>query len=199
MKAPLIAAAIVLALGARPAAADECLDRFVKILTDVSEKGPVKIRVTRQYKGIPSTENMHFSLNAGHWMSAMIRPANAPWSLGYKGALYTSTDKGKTWKKVREMQAQGPQERLKALRENAKTARNARCGQATLDGAPHDTVEGDYTHQQGTETEYHNKYWIRRDTGFIRKAIYTFKSPTITGRTIQLIEKAPGLTLPKPE
>ena len=200
MKAFITAAAISsAALQPATATADECLDRFVKILTDVSEKGPVKIRVTQQYKGAPAMENMHYSLNSGHWMTKMLKPASAPWSLGYRSVLYTSTDRGKTWKKARVMQGQSPQAKLKALQENAKTARNARCGQETLDGAAFDTVEGDYTHQQGMKIEYHNKYWIRKDDGFIRKAVYTFKARNISGRTTQLINKAPDLTLPRPE
>ena len=200
MKYSLLAAAVLaLALGARPAAADACLDRFVKILTDVSEKGPVKIHVTQQYKGAPATESVHYGLSSGHWMTEMVKPVNAPWALGYKGALYTSTDKGKTWKKARAMPMPTPEERMKALRENAKTARNTRCGTETLDGATYDTVEGDYTFQGNMKIEYHHKYWLDPQSGFIRKAVYTFRSRAISGHVTQLIEKAPGLTLPIPE
>ncbi len=200
MNAPLLAAAaIALSLGAQPAVAGACLDRFVKILTDVSEKGPVKIHVMQQYKGAPATENVHYSLSSGHWMTKMLKPANAPWSLGYGNALYTSTDKGKTWRKVREMQTQSPEAKLKTLKENAKTARNAKCGTETLAGATYDTVEGDYTFQGNMKIEYHHKYWIDPQSGFIRKAVYTFRSRAISGHITQLIEKAPALTLPKPE
>ena len=199
MKAPFFAAVLALVMGAGPAAADACLDRFVKILTDVSEKGPVKIHVTQQYKGAPATENVHYSLNGDHWMTEMVKPANAPWSLGYGNVLYTSADRGKTWKKVRVMQAQSPEAKLKALKENAKTARNARCGTETLDGTTYDTVEGDYTFHGGMKIEYHHKYWIDPQTGFIRKAVYSFRARAISGHITQLIEKAPGLTLPKPE
>ena len=195
----LIIAALVFSAALQSAVADECLDRFVKILMDVSEKGPVKIHVVQQYKGAPVMENMHYSLDSGYWMTEMIKPASAPWSLGYGNVLYTSSDKGRTWKKVRVMQGQAPEAKLKALRENARTARNAKCGQESLDGAAYDTVEGDYTHQQNMKIEYHNKYWIRKDDGFIRKSVYTFKARNFSGRSTQLIEKAPDLTLPKPE
>ncbi len=198
MKA-LLATACALALGTQPAAADACLERFVRILTDVSEKGPVKIRVTQQYKGAPATENVHYGLSSAHWMTQMVKPANAPWSLGYRGALYTSSNKGKTWKKVRALPTPTPEERLKALMKNARTARNARCGTEMLDGAPHDTVEGDYTFQGNMKIEYHHKYWITPETGFIRKAVYSFRARAISGHITQLIEKAPGLALPTPE
>ena len=199
MKAPFIVAAVALALGAQPAVADACLDRFVKILTDVSEKGPVKIHVTQQYKGAPATEGVHLGLSGDHWMTQMLKPANAPWSLGYKNVLYTSTDKGKTWRKVRAMPMPTPEERLKALKKSAKTARNAKCGTETLDDATYDTVEGDYTFSGGMKIEYHHKYWLNPETGLIRKAVYTFRSRAISGHITQLIEKAPGLTLPTPE
>ena len=200
MKHSLLAAAVLaLVPGAQPAVADACLDRFVKILTDVSEKGPVKIHVTQQYKGAPETENVHYSLSGDHWMTQMLKPANAPWSLGYKGALFTSSDKGKTWRKMRAMPMPTPEERLKALKKSAKTARNTKCGTEMLDGAIYDTVEGDYTFSGGMKIEYHHKYWITPDTGFIRKAVYTFRSRAISGQVTQFIEKAPGLTLPKPE
>ena len=195
----LAASALFLSVNLQPAMADECLDRFVKILTDISEKGPVRTHVIQQYKGAPATETYHYNLNAGHWMSEAIKPATGAWSLGYNNILFTSTDKGKTWKKVRVMAGQSQQAKLKALQENAKTARNAKCGQETLDGVTYDTVEGDYTYLQNMKTEYHNKYWINRDTGFIRKAVYTFKASNFSGQTTQLIEKAPGLTLPTPE
>ena len=199
MKTPLIAAAVALALGAQPALADACLDRFVKILTDVSEKGPVKIHVTQQYKGAPATENVHYSLSSGHWMTKMLKPANAPWSLGYKGALFTSSDKGKTWRKVRALPMPTPEERLKALKKSAKTARNAKCGTETLAGATYDTVEGDYTFQGNMKIEYHHKYWLDPSSGFIHKAVYTFRSRAISGHITQLIERTPTLTLPMPK
>ncbi len=200
MKAPFFAAAVLaLVTVAGPAAADACLDRFVKILTDVSEKGPVKIHVTQQYKGAPATESVHLGLSGDHWMTQMLKPANAPWSLGYKGALFTSSDKGRTWRKVRAMPMPTPEERLKALKKSTKTARNAKCGTETLDGATYDTVEGDYTFQGNMKIEYRHKYWLDPSSDFIRKAVYTFRSRAISGQTTQLIEKAPGLTLPTPE
>lgn len=198
MKTPL-AATVLLVFAAQPAAAEACLDRFVQLLTDVSDKGPIKIHVTQQFKGAPATENYHYQLSPDHWMSEMIKPANAPWSMGYKNVLYASMDKGKTWKKLRTLQGQGPEEKLKMLQKNAQTAKNATCGRETLDGAEYDTVEGDYTFQGNMKIAYHHKYWIDPKTGFIRKAVYTFDSGNLSGRVTQLIEKAPGLKLPTPE
>ena len=193
----ILLAAALLHLGGSVAMADACLDRFVEILTDRSDKGPVKAHVIQENAGAPAMENYHYSTSRDHWMTETIKPAGMAWSLGYKNVLYTSTDKGKTWQRVRTLEDE--QSTLKALRENARTARNAVCGKEDLDGVSHDTVEGDYTYRQNLKIEYHNKYWIDPETGFIRKSVYTFTAKNFKGRVVQLMEKAPGLSLPVPE
>ena len=47
----------------------------------------------------------------------------------------------------------------KNKRENAKTVKNASCGEEELDGAPHQTVEADFNTLQGSKTDNHYKYW----------------------------------------
>ncbi len=191
--------ALLILLSFTPTLAESCKDKFIRVLTDQSDKGPTKIHVTQEIKGGAKTTNYHYSLNEGHWMSEMITPANMAWTLVHNNTMYMSTDKGKSWKKVRDMNSnQNKKAAVANLKANAKTAKNAKCGKEELNGVMHETVEADYETLQNFKSENHNKYWINPKTGYISKAFYKMKAKNFESATTQLIEPAPKLTLPKP-
>ena len=203
MKHILEAAAVAVLLtsvATRPATADACEERFVRLLVDGNDSGPVKIHVTQEIKGAPVTENWFYQVSPGHWMTEIITPAGQPWVLTYDDVMYTSPDKGETWTKLRDLNSDANADGAKAdLMENAETARNAACGTDELDGVAYETVEADYDTLQNFKSENHHKYWVHPDTGFIAKAVYELKAESFESLTTQLIEAVPDLTLPTPE
>lgn len=183
-----------------PAAAETCEEKFVRLLMDGNGEGPVKIHVTQEIKGAAVTENLFYQLSPGHWMTEAVDPAGQPWVLTYEDVMYTSSDGGETWAKLRDLDSAANADTAKSnIKENAETARNAMCGTDVFGGITYDTVEADYDTLQNFKSENHNKYWVHPDTGFIAKAVYELKAETFQSVTTQLIEEAPGLTLPTPE
>jgi len=193
------AALLLLALPAESTLAETCEERFVHLLVDGNDEGAVKIHATQEIKGGPTTKNWFLQVSPGHWMSEPIEPPGQPWVLTYDNAMYTSTDGGKSWTKLRDTDSAGDAATSKAnLRENAKTTRNAVCGEETVDGNAYETVEADYDTLQNFKTENHFKYWVEPASGFIARATYAMKGNGFESFTTQLIERAPGLTLPTP-
>jgi hypothetical protein len=205
MTRPAISAALLLAatsLVALPShsLADACHDRFVRLLVEGNGDGPVKIHATQEIKGAPPSTNYFYQTEPGHWMTETIEPAGQPWVLTYNNTMYTSADEGETWTVLRELDSVQNQDAAdRGLRENAETVKNAKCGEEVLDGVAHDTVEADYTMVSAGGMENHTKYWVNRETGYIDKTTYLMKSDAFESLTTQMIEKAPGLDLPKPE
>jgi hypothetical protein len=195
-----VAVAALLTSTAQSAEADACEERFVRLLLDGNGNGPVKIHVTQEIKGAPVTENWFYQVSPGHWMTEMVTPADQPWVLTYDDAMYTSSDKGGTWTKLRDLDSDANADSAKAnMMENAETARNAACGTEELDGVAYETVQADYDTLQNFKSENHHKYWVHPDTGFIAKAVYELKAENFESMTTQLIEAAPDLVLPTPD
>ncbi len=193
-------AAVGLLLGTVQAGmADPCHDRFVELYKQLDQGVPTKTFVTTAFKGAPPMTNDFLYLNHDHHMSVPIDPPQA-WVLTYRNVMYQSSDEGKSWAKVRDLDAsQNAEGAIAAKAENAKTIRNAACGTEEIDGVAHDTLEADLTVSQGMVTENHYKYWVRPDDGFIVKAAYDTKAPNFEMAITQVIEKAPDLKLPTPE
>ena len=146
------------------------------------------------------SENYHYSVGTDHWMTEMLKPSTMAWSLVYKNTMYTSPNKGKSWKKIRTLDSeQNKKDTTRNLVENAKTTHNAVCSEEELEGIMHDTVEADYKTLQAFKTDNHHKYWISRKTGRVTKAFYKMKGKGFESLTTQIIEPTPGLTLPTPE
>ena len=187
-------------ISAGSAFADDCRDRFIKLLTVGNDEGPVKIHVTQEIKGAPASKNVFYQVTTGHWMTEMVEPATQDWVLTYDNTMYTSSDKGESWKKIRTLDSENNEEvARKNLTENSATTRNAVCGQEEVDGVLHDTVEADYDTLQNFKTENHFKYWVHPETGWITKATYLVKGQGFESFTTQLPTPAPGLELPTPE
>lgn len=197
---PAIAAAALLLASVQPGLSETCHETFVRHMIGGNDKGPVKIHVVQDIVGGSKSTNHFFQMSTGHWMTQMIDPANQPWTLTYNNTMYTSADKGKSWKKIRSFESQAQGEiALKNRKENAKTVKNAACGEEVLDGVMHDVVEAEFNTLQNFATENHFKYWVNRDTGWISKADYRMKGKGFESFSTQIIEAAPDLTLPTPE
>jgi len=144
---PIGTIAIVLAaLAVAPSArAENCTEKFVRLLINGNPDTPVVIGVVQTVNGGTPSKSTFSQLKLGHWMTATIEPANMQWTLGYNNSMFTSADKGKTWKKIRDMDsAKNKENGEQNRRENAKTVRDATCGDEVLDGVKHETVEATY-------------------------------------------------------
>ncbi|KPB01806.1 hypothetical protein [Ahrensia marina] len=180
--------------------ADDCRDRFTRLLIHGNGDEPVKIHVTQEIVGGQTSTNYFYQSEPGHWMTEMLVPKSQPWVLTHDNVMYSSQDKGESWTELRMLDSGNNQANAKdGLREDAKTANNAVCGEDTLDGVVHDTVEADYLSQRGAVTEVHAKYWVDRESGYITKTFYHMKNNGFESMTTQLIERAPDLILPVPE
>ncbi len=197
---PALAAIAILFVSALPAQAETCHEKFVRLMVGGNGDTPVKIHVIQNSKGAEPSKNDFFQQTTGHWMTVMIEPADQPWVLTYKNTMFTSADEGKSWTKIRTLDSeQNDENARKDRQENAKTVRDAACGEEALDGVAHDTVEADFNTLQNYKTENHYKYWVNRETGWISKATYQTKGEGFEGTSTQLIESAPDLALPTPE
>ncbi len=195
----LVAVALSTFALASPALAETCQEKFMRILVERNASEPVKIHATQKIKGGMATKNWNYQDGAGNWMTESIEPANLPWTLVQGDTMYTSMDKGKSWKKVRTMDtAHDPAETKKLQSERAKTVRNAKCGSEELDGTPHEVVEATYDMLGQFNAEVTDKYWVHPQTGYIPKLETTMKTETFESYTLQLVEPSPDLQLPKP-
>ncbi len=181
-----------------PAAAEACVEKFRRILVDRNETGPVKVTVTQQVKGAPATRNINYQAGPGHWMTEMIEPANGQWTLVHDDVMFTSTDKGATWKKLRALDsANNADQSRRNMEEAAATVKDAACGMEAIDGVAHDTVEASYE-IPAYKTAHRDKYWIEPSSGWIARSISMMKMSGFESTVTQVIERAPGLELPTP-
>jgi hypothetical protein len=194
----LLIAAMAFFVGGGGAFGETCTERFIQLMTDRTTKEPTKVLVTQQMKGGMKSVNWNYQDGKGNWLTEMVEPANAQWSMGLNNVLYSSTDKGKSWTKVRDMEAQNDAHQ-KSLDERAATVENAVCGTAELDGVVHDTVEADYKMLGSFEADIHDKFWVNQESGYVPRLETTMKNTTFESFLIQLLEPAPDLVFPNPE
>lgn len=194
-----LAIAIAMTLAAcLPANADACRERFIDLFTNRNATVPVKIHVTQEIKGGMTTKNYNYQNGPDHWMTEMIEPSNMAWSLVYDNAMFTSSDRGATWQKIRTLDsAHNSADNDKNLRDAAATAKDAVCGTEDIDGISHETVEASYEYVK-YKTAHRDKYWVNPKTGWIAKSTTLTKQAGFESFVTQIIEPAPGLDLPKP-
>jgi len=198
MRLPIVT--IALLLGAtQPTLSETCQEKFIHLMIYGNGDSPVKIELVTKIKGGSISKNNFYQVKTGHWMTEMIEP-ESPWSLGHNNKMYVSADKGKSWKKVRDMDSKKNfDQNIKNQKENSRTVKNATCGEEEYNGVMHDIVEADYNTLQNFKTQNHHKYWINKKTGFISMATYDTKGKGFASFTSQKAEPAPELKLPTPE
>jgi len=198
-----VIAALLLAVMGQSAFAETCEDGFARLLAERNpDRGPVRIHIFQEIVGMMKSENYHYSMGNGTMdgMTEMIEPENMMWSLFLGNKMYSSSDKGKTWDFVREMDAASDPEAVKAkLREDAKTASGVACASEELDGKAFDTVEGDYVSSMLQGASVHQKYWVEPDTGIIGKVTTNTKAQGVESNFTQIIEPWTDPKLPTPE
>ena len=193
-------AALLLVTSTIAAQSQTCEERFKTLLLEGNGDGPVKILAEQEIVGGMISKNWFYRAADGHWMSEMIEPSNMQWTLTYNNALYSSSDKGESWNKIRDVDsAQNATNAKAAMKQNAETVTNAKCSQDNFEDQTYDLIEGDYKTVAGFQSDNHHKYWVNPETGFIRKAFYHMKAEAFESKTTQLIEAASGLQLPTPK
>lgn len=196
----ILAATFLLLCSTQLAQSDTCRDKFISIVTDQTPKGPIKTDATTKLDSGVVMKNKFYQTELDHWMSEGVEPKGMPWTLSYKHAMYTSVDKGKTWKKLKALDSEkARQDAWNNLVEEAKSTKNTLCGEEEIDGVVYDWVEGEYSSHLNAKAEYRNKYWVNRQTKWVTKAIYEVTGAKYKSTVSQLIEKAPDLSLPIPE
>ena len=189
----------LLLVSAQSAQSEICRDKFIHFMTEYKGFFPVKNHIVSKPKGGKASTNKFYMTKIGHWMTEMITPPS-PWTLAYNNTMYTSSDKGKTWKKVRTMDSAKNNENTKRDQlKNAETVKNAKCGEEEYKGVMHDTVEAEYSYLQFASAKIISKYWVDRKTGYVAKNTSDLNSKSYSSFTTQETEPAPGLVLPTPE
>ena len=193
------AACAMLVVATLPAVAEPCAERFKRMLVERNDPGPVRIAVTQKVKGAPAMRSINHQASRGHWMTEMVEPANMQWTLVHDDRMFTSTDKGKTWAKLRTLDsAANAAQSRKNLEAAAATVKDAACATETVDGVTYDTVEGAYE-MAAHKTTHRDKYWIDPTTGWIARSESLTRMAGFESVVSQVIEKAPGLELPTPK
>lgn len=191
--------AVVLALAAATSAqADACKDKFSAYLIGGTKKvTPGVARITTQARG-KTTESAFVFLAGDHYMYRPVNPDKGMWALAWKTGRYTSTNKGKTWKKVGPVNA--TQERANATKhvaKQAKTATNVTCAVETINGVVHDVYKADIA-VTGAKLRSRHSYWVSRKIGMAVKSIYVSGAKGRESVTTQYWKPAGDATLPKP-
>ncbi len=179
-----------------PAMADSCKEEFIELMTNRTTTEPTRIHVVQDIRGAAKTVNLNYQDGKGNWRTEMLEPENAPWSMGIGNVLYTSSDKGKSWQKVREMDDANAAHDA-TMADRVSTVSNVQCGEEELDGVIHRTVEADYKMAGSFEADIHDKFWMNPETGYVPRLETTMKSASFESFLIQNLEPAPDLTFPQ--
>jgi hypothetical protein len=185
------------------ALADGCKQRFIDIVIFSKERGydgALKSFITQEVNGAQISKNYYHYIDKENWMTEMVEPAGAPWSLARNNVLYVSNDKGISWQKVREMDAIEPADTVSQIQlDRAASVRNTKCTKEDLNGEMLEVLYGEYDMLNGVEGSIGEKMWLSPDASWVPKSMMNLKMAGSETKTIQLIEKMPELTLPTPE
>ena len=196
MKLSILTTALILS-ATQPVVAKFCQDKFVDLMINGNSGKSTTIHLTTKFKGSPEQKNDFLYLSYKHHMTVISQPSSQ-WVLTHNNNMFMSTDKGKSWSKVRSVDTQANHNNSKRdTLENSKSAKNAKCSEENHNGSMHDTVEGDVTIGQSVNADYHFKYWVNRDTNFIVKQ--TQETEKYSMFVTQIIEETPDMVLPMPE
>jgi hypothetical protein len=197
------AVAASISFAAMPAHADDaaCMARFKELLSRINDKvGPVRIHTFSESAGYKS-EGYFYSAGDGSidGMSEPIEPKGGMWSLFRGNKMWFSND-GKKWQFGRVMDAASDPEAVKqSLKKNAETASKTRCGEQELDGVTYEVVEGEYVNSMAQNAVTQEKWWVRKENGFVTRHEATSNGAGGKFYSLQIIEAWPDLKLPSPE
>jgi len=194
----LLFAASVSAFHSR-ASADDCLQRFQKLVTQPDWDLPIRTRFSSQTGDGPIYRAETISNAWDHQLT--IPEGDLPQSLNYKGGLFMSNDKGKTWQKINGFDPEkSKQDAAIGMQKNAESASNVTCRQETLNGVSVDVLEGDLENIWPAKSNAHHVMYVEDTGGFVVRTISTITLPggliTVVEHNSELIDEP---QLPKPE
>ncbi len=203
MKSMLIAAIIAAIITGSTSAvlADECHDRFSELLVNGSaQEGPLRLYITQEIVGGKTSLNYHHSDGNNNGMTEMIDPEGDPWSLFIGDNMYSSTDKGQSWKLINTWDAEKSRNDMKAaLTKDSADAKDISCGQDEIDGKQHDVIKGTYTSSMTGGATIAQTYWVDPSTGWLAKSYSHYQSEHFESKTTQVVQPATLMELPSPE
>lgn len=195
--ATLLAIAFATPASAQPAApaANPCKAGFDAYMLANMTGSPGVGRIFSGPVGGKQVESEYTYLGPDHGMYRPINPATGMWVLSWKNARYSSTDGGKTWKRISSRDpASERAEGIKIHKKLIASARNHACGQETIEGVVHDRYAVDVDEPSVS----HNTYWISRKTGKATKSTFVTKAGGRDYITTQYWKPAGETQLPKP-
>lgn len=186
------------ALSPQLALAETCEERFASLLVEGNGDVPVEITITQEIVGGMKSTNLFRSNGHKQWMSEMIDPPNLPWSMVRDNVMYSSSDQGKSWSKVRDVDSEKEFANSRAMLEkDAATIRDVNCAEDTIDGETFEHVTGTYTSSAMQGAEAVNAYWVNAD-GWIARHTSKIDSPSFKMNYEQVLEKRDSVDIPAP-
>jgi hypothetical protein len=198
--AGLIVLVLGIAAASGTAIADDCKAAFVKVMTDRGQAGASRSHFTTVTPGQKPMINITHKAPNGDWMTEMVEPAGIPWSLGVGTVLYASTDKGRSWKKVRDMTEPGhdPEAVRRDVADAVAAATNVVCGAEDLGGARHEKLEADVVYPK-MGMAVRQALWVHPETRRVMKSWQRLRMGGTETELTELIEHLTELTLPRPQ
>jgi hypothetical protein len=198
--AGLTALVLAIAAASGPAIGDDCKARFVKVMTDRSQAGASRSHFTTVTSGQKPMVSINHKAANGDWMTEMVEPAGIPWSLGVGTVLYASTDKGRSWTKVRDMTDPGhdPEAVRRDVADAVAAATNVVCGTEELGGARHEKLEADVAYPKMGMT-VRQALWVHADTRRVMKSWQRLRMGGTETEITETLEHLPELMLPRPQ
>lgn len=198
-RATYLIAGIALVASVTSGFADECADRFSKILTTFGDRHPSQGRLVTETKGQPKITNEFYFQAWDHYLFKSVEPADLPWVLTYDGTSWQSMDLGKTWRKAYSFDKdQTRQQSIAIIAAQAASIRNATCGTEELDGDTLDVLEAEMSNPPPNSFDIKTKYWVREDE-FVPQATSLLKSPSFESFVTQTWSEPEEMALPIPQ
>lgn len=197
MRVGIIMASLVL-MASGAAQADACRERLVRYLEGAPDGRPGHSLITIE-QGATTTQNEFIFVSRDHHMFKSVSPPNLPWTLTYRGAMYSSADQGRSWTKVHSFDPEAQHAAaVAAIKAQARSATGVVCGTETLDGVVHDTFEARMTMEGPVRVEMHNRYWVSRESGAATRTVSASRFSGTEMLTTQLWRPLGSTTLPVP-
>lgn len=179
--------------------ADQCREAVINIMTSREAKGPSKSRGISVVGNQKPMISYHLNNGSGDWMTQVVEPSTMPWSLAVGNIMYTSSDNGKSWKRVRELNDPGhdPREVQRQRDATVRASRNHACGFEDIDGVRHQKLEADLAYIEMNMTT-RETLWLHPETRRVVKSHIVMRTPGMETSVTQFIEYMSEIILPDP-